>query len=100
MLALKVSLVNLLLHGKFLIHFITKNTKVNTKGIEGLNTFLFKTTGMKDYTEDELAKIVFEAALKVHKKLGPGLLENVYLRCLAYEVAKSGVEVVIESLCR
>ena len=34
--------------------------------------------------------------LRVHRKLGPGLLESAYLRCLAYEVAKSGVEVVIE----
>jgi GxxExxY protein len=51
---------------------------------------------MKEYSEDELAKIVFEAALRVHRKLGPGLLESSYLRCLAYEVAKSGVEVVIE----
>jgi GxxExxY protein len=51
---------------------------------------------MKDYTEDELAKIVFDAALKVHRKLGPGLLESSYLKCLAYEVAKSGVEVVTE----
>ncbi len=51
---------------------------------------------MQDYTENELAKIVFEAALKVHKALGPGLLESAYLRCLAYEVAKSDVSVVIE----
>jgi len=51
---------------------------------------------MKECTEDELAKIVFEAALKVHRKLGPGLLESAYLRCLAYEVAKIGVDVVIE----
>ena len=51
---------------------------------------------MQEYTEDELAKIVFEAALRVHRKLGPGLLESSYLRCLGYEVAKSGVEVIIE----
>jgi GxxExxY protein len=51
---------------------------------------------MKDYTENELAKIVFEAALKVHKALGPGLLESAYSKCLAYEVAKSGASVVVE----
>jgi hypothetical protein len=27
-------------------------------------------------SENEIAKIVFEAGLKVHKPLGPGLLEN------------------------
>ena len=30
---------------------------------------------------------VIEAAIAVHKALGPGLLENVYEACLAYELA-------------
>jgi GxxExxY protein len=51
---------------------------------------------MQEYNENDLSRIVFEAALKVHKALGPGLLESAYLRCLAYEVAKSDVSVVIE----
>ena len=29
-------------------------------------------------TENEIAKIVVDAAFHVHKKLGPGLLESVY----------------------
>ena len=29
-------------------------------------------------TENELAKILFELGLKVHKELGPGLFESVY----------------------
>ena len=37
-------------------------------------------------TEDEISKIVFEAALKVHKTLGPGLLESAYEECLFYEL--------------
>ena len=39
-------------------------------------------------TEDEISKIVFEAALKVHKTLGPGLLESAYEECLYYELKK------------
>ena len=39
-------------------------------------------------TENELSKIVFEAGLKVHKALGPGLLENAYEECLYYELQK------------
>ena len=42
-------------------------------------------------TENELSKIVFEAGLKVHKALGPGLLESAYEECLFYELQKSGV---------
>ncbi|MBP9187465.1 MAG: GxxExxY protein [Bacteroidia bacterium] len=41
------------------------------------------------YTENELSKIVFDAALKVHKALGPGLLESAYQECLYHELKKS-----------
>ncbi|NEW85458.1 MAG: GxxExxY protein [Mariniphaga sp.] len=36
--------------------------------------------------ENELAKIVFEAGLTVHRALGPGLLESAYQECLYYEL--------------
>ena len=44
-------------------------------------------------TENEIAKIVFEKGLKVHKALGPGLLESSYEECLYYELCKSGLQV-------
>ena len=44
-------------------------------------------------TENELSKIVFDCALKVHQNLGPGLLESAYEECLFYELNKTGVEV-------
>lgn len=42
-------------------------------------------------TENALARIVFEAGLKVHKILGPGLLESAYEQCLYFELIKTGV---------
>ena len=33
-------------------------------------------------TENELAKIVFDLGMKIHKVLGPGLLESAYEECL------------------
>ena len=42
-------------------------------------------------TENEISKVVFDAALKIHKALGPGLLENAYEECLYYELKKSGL---------
>ena len=42
-------------------------------------------------TENELSKIVFNAGVKVHKVLGPGLLESAYEECLLYEIRKSGL---------
>ncbi|MEI8058973.1 MAG: GxxExxY protein [Ferruginibacter sp.] len=44
-------------------------------------------------TENELSKIVFECGLKVHKALGPGLLESAYEECLFYELFKANVHV-------
>ena len=44
-------------------------------------------------TENEISKIVFESALKVHKILGPGLLESAYEECLFYELKKSDLKV-------
>ncbi|MFH0999222.1 MAG: GxxExxY protein [Bacteroidota bacterium] len=42
-------------------------------------------------TENEISKEIFDAALKVHKNLGPGLLESAYEECLFYEIKKSGL---------
>jgi GxxExxY protein len=44
-------------------------------------------------TENELSKIVFDCALKVHQSLGPGLLESAFEECLFYELRKTGLEV-------
>ncbi|TAF69575.1 MAG: GxxExxY protein [Flavobacterium sp.] len=44
-------------------------------------------------TENEISKIVFECALRVHKVLGPGLLESAYEECLFYELKKANLKV-------
>jgi GxxExxY protein len=41
--------------------------------------------------ENEIARIVIDAALKVHMKLGPGLLESVYEAALAHELTARGL---------
>ena len=44
-------------------------------------------------TENELSSIVFESGLRIHRALGPGLLENAYEECLYYELQESGISV-------
>jgi GxxExxY protein len=44
-------------------------------------------------TENELSRVVFDCALKVHQTLGPGLLEGAYEECLFYELKKTGLEI-------
>lgn len=42
-------------------------------------------------TENNIATKVLDAAFKVHKNLGPGLLESSYQSCLCYELNNSGL---------
>ena len=44
-------------------------------------------------TENEIAKIIVDAAFQIHKRLGPGLLESVYEVVLAHELKKRGLRV-------
>ena len=44
----------------------------------------------KFLTENDIARAVFECSLRLHRKLGPGLLESAYEECLYYELCKSG----------
>ena len=41
---------------------------------------------------DELSKKVIGCALEVHKRLGPGLLESTYERCLSFELTCAGIQ--------
>lgn len=47
----------------------------------------------KKLTEDEISKFVLEAGLRIHKTIGPGLLESAYEACLFYELMKLNLEV-------
>lgn len=43
--------------------------------------------------ENIVGQAVYDAAFAVHRELGPGLLESVYERALAYELTKRGFRV-------
>jgi len=47
-------------------------------------------------SENEISGLVVDLAIRIHKALGPGLLESVYQRILAYELRKAGLEVQTE----
>lgn len=44
-------------------------------------------------TENEIGKIVVDSAIKVHKALGPGLLESAYEACLAHKLKKRDLDI-------
>ena len=41
----------------------------------------------------DISHEVISAAITIHRKLGPGLLESAYEACLAYELGKAGFHV-------
>lgn len=45
---------------------------------------------------DAIARQIVDAAVKVDRALGPGLLESAYQVCLAYELSKRGLRVRVE----
>ncbi len=49
--------------------------------------------------ENEISKIIVDAAIEVHRTLGgPGLLESVYQEALAWEIVRRGLSVEREKI--
>lgn len=48
--------------------------------------------------ENEISKVIFDLGLKIHRNLGPGLLESAYEECLFYEIRKLGLKVEKQSI--
>ena len=42
---------------------------------------------------DQISRRIIGAAIEVHRRLGPGLLESAYQSCLAYELKQRGLRI-------
>jgi len=51
---------------------------------------------MNSITENQIGHMVVDAAIQVHKTLGPGLLESAYEVCLAHELRTRGVTILTQ----
>jgi GxxExxY protein len=45
---------------------------------------------------NSISGAIVDAAIKVHRCLGPGLLESAYEACLAYELRQRGLKVMVQ----
>ena len=50
----------------------------------------------EDMNKNDLTRKVIGFAIEVHKELGPGLLENAYQKCLAFELREAGIHFEME----
>ena len=49
-----------------------------------------------DAKTNEITRTIIGAAIEVHRILGPGLLESVYLTCLEFELHERGLRFVVQ----
>lgn len=47
--------------------------------------------------DEQLAKRIIGAAIEVHRELGPGFLESIYRKAMAYELSSLGMQVEDET---
>lgn len=45
---------------------------------------------------DKISSIILDACITVHKEMGPGLLESIYVLCLVHELQKRGLRLLTE----
>ena len=43
---------------------------------------------------NHISHLIIQAAIEIHKAIGPGLLERAYLPCMTYELGQRGLSVV------
>lgn len=72
---------------------LNKRERREEEKMEGDRT---KTATGQDNPVNAITGKVIQCAIEVHRVLGPGLLESVYEKCLAYELAGAGMTLEIQ----
>jgi GxxExxY protein len=47
---------------------------------------------------DRISLTIIQAAIEIHRHLGPGLLESMYRACMIYELRERGLAVIAEQI--
>ena len=45
---------------------------------------------------DDVTRVILASAIEVHRALGPGLLESIYMQCLEFELASRNLQFVVQ----
>ena len=74
--------------------FVFSSTLVLTFSFSFLCKLCAFAGNISSMTENEISKIIVDAAYKIHTTLGPGLLESVYEAVLAHELEQRRCKVI------
>ena len=75
------------------MRFDSRFTQINSNLFKYEN---YNTQGMKKDWVENIATEIVDSVFQVHRTLGPGLLEEVYEKCLAYELRLRGLKVNLQ----
>jgi len=67
-------------------------------GPEGEEAEATESKSTEEGLHRELTEAIIGAAITVHRELGPGLLESVYEKCLAFELADRGLSIATQKV--
>ena len=65
-------------------------------GPEGEEAGATESKSTEEFENNSLTEAIIGAAITVHRELGPGLLESVYEKCLAFELADRGLSIATQ----
>ena len=58
--------------------------------------FTTENTEDTEFLNKKITQAIIASAICVHRNLGPGLLESVYEKCLAYELSERGHAIAVQ----
>lgn len=79
--------------GAYFANFAVKKLLLTSTSINNHKSYTIRRVHWRRMARYDLTPQIIGAAIRIHRRLGPGLLESAYEACLAYELQNAGLYV-------